>query len=376
MATMTRLIPVRASTLILIGCVALFSGMPHAASRTVSDATPVAPDSLPSLDADCIRFLDPTAVVNDEIVYTSFSEYDAALTHAVRAWSPERGFGIPFREEPPDGETVPAGTTLIVRDASVPSTPFKGVTVTWTHAPATITLNQATLPPPGATDEALATTQLAVMTHEFGHALGLGDVPPPGVTIRECATMLMKRSVDRGGGPMTAPQPGDIALYCMRWGGEICGGDRAANTIPGADSTPEPMPSTSQDAAATPRTSYFFSVVACETQPNTGITSEELTANTLPDGCARAPAGVLFNVAIDGGSGYSMLTSGQGEFAVFLPEDGSASISLPQSGEDLFPSLVGFRPVISELTISTNDPACDAPPSSVCHAAFVLVSST
>ena len=42
-----------------------------------------------------------------------------------------------------------------------------------------------------------------MVTHETGHALGLGDVPTPGVNIRECANMLMKRSVDKGGGHFT-----------------------------------------------------------------------------------------------------------------------------------------------------------------------------
>jgi hypothetical protein len=264
----------------------------------------------------------------------------------------------------------------VVRDASVPSTIFKGVTVTWTNAPATITLNRSTLPAPDTSDTAQITTLRAVVTHEFGHALGLGDVPPPGVTIRECANMLMKRSVDRGGGPMTAPQPGDVALYCMHWGGVICGEDTAEAVIPIASPNLETTRPATPAAVASSSVPYFFAVLACEARLVTAITSEDLHEDALPAGCARAPAGVLFNVTVTDGSSYSMLTSGQGEFAVLLPDGGSARVSLPRSGEDLFPSLVGFRPVIPDLNISTTDPACAAAPSPACHTVFVLVSSS
>ena len=74
----------------------------------------------------------------------------------------------------------------------------------------------------------------AVVTHETRHVLGLGDVPAPGVNIRECANMLMKRSVDKGGGHFTEPQPADVALYCMRWGGTICGNHPTLTVTPDA----------------------------------------------------------------------------------------------------------------------------------------------
>ncbi len=372
---MTRLLTTFVGALLLIVGAALLSVVSLAASNAPIDATPVTARPLPSLDADCIRFLDPPAVMDGEIVYTSFSSYEAAVAHAVAAWSPALGFSVPLHEAAPNGDAIPSRATLIVRDARVPSTPFKGVTVTWTNAPATITLNQATLPPPDASDVADVTTLLAVMTHEFGHALGLGDVPPPGVTIRECANMLMKRSVDRGGGPMTAPQPGDIALYCLRWGGEICGESLPAITLPAATPRLEQTPSALPDMAEPPPVPYFFSVVACETRPSAIITSENAQANALPEGCVRAPAGVLFNVAVEDGSSYSMLTSGKGEFAILLPEGSSAEVTLPRSGDDLFPSLVGFRPATPDLRISATDPACTAQPTSTCHAVFVLVSN-
>ena len=109
-----------------------------------------------SLDPACIRFDDPNAVVNGEIVYAGFTAYEAGLDHAVDAWSPARGFAIAFREATPAGDAVPEEANLIYRDVEIPGSAFKGVTVTWTHAPATITLNRSTLPPPETTDPVAA----------------------------------------------------------------------------------------------------------------------------------------------------------------------------------------------------------------------------
>jgi hypothetical protein len=193
--------------------------------------------AVPSLDPDCVRFDDPTAVVNGEIVFAGYTAYRFALDHAVAAWSPERGFAVPFREAVPTDATVPPEANLIYRDVRIPGSGFKGVTVTWSHAPATVTLNLAALPPPETADPRDQERLLAVVTHETGHALGLGDVPTPGVNIRECANMLMKRSVDKGGGAFTEPQPGDIALYCMRWSAPICGN----RPLPSVSPNPAPI---------------------------------------------------------------------------------------------------------------------------------------
>src|SRR5215212_3285378 len=200
---------------------------------TGARATQAAPPSR-SLDPACIRFIDPNAVVNGEIVYAGFTAYEVGLDHAVDAWSPARGFAIAFREAVPAGDTVPEEANLIYRDVEIPGSAFKGVTVTWAHAPATVTLNRSMLPPPQTIDPLEQEMIRAVVTHETGHALGLGDVPTPGVNIRECANMLMKRSVDKGGGRFTEPQPADVALYCMRWGGTVCGED------PRLIATPDP----------------------------------------------------------------------------------------------------------------------------------------
>ena len=138
------------------------------------------------LDVDCVRFLDPNAVFDGEIVYADYTAYGVALDHAIDAWSPQRGFAIPFRRAAAGGKAVSPEATLIFRDVNIPGSAFKGVTATWSDAPTTITLNLDTLPPPDASDAGERERLLAVMTHETGHALGLGDVPSPGVTIREC----------------------------------------------------------------------------------------------------------------------------------------------------------------------------------------------
>ena len=114
-------------------------------------ATQTAPLSR-SLDPACIRFDDPNAVVNGEIVHAEFTAYDFGLEHAVGAWSPARGFAIAFREATPSGDAVPEEANLIYRDVEIPGSAFKGVTATWAHAPATVTLNRSMLPPPETTD--------------------------------------------------------------------------------------------------------------------------------------------------------------------------------------------------------------------------------
>jgi hypothetical protein len=339
-------------------------------------ATPTAP-AAPSVDPACIRFLDPPAVVHGEVVYTDFTAYDAALDHAVAAWSPARGFAVAWREAAPTGDAVPADATLIYRDATIPGAAFKGVTVTWADAPATITLNRAFLPPPGATDPLDQDLIRAVMTHETGHALGLGDVPAPGVTIRECANMLMKRSVDKAGGRLTEPQAADIALYCLRWGGAICQSVGAPPVAPGPPSTLAPEAPGTSPVPPTPEpvTTYRYIVVTCE-QPPAGTITPAQVANddrspAADRDCVRAPAGVLFHLRWETGASASALTDRHGEFTVARPDGVGVDVAMPEGRSGWFPSLVGYQPLQSVDRLPPRDPACA--PGTECKRVYVLV---
>ncbi len=338
--------------------------------------------SLPSLDPSCVRFDDPNAVANGEIVYAGFTAYERGLDHALAAWSPDRGFAIALREAAPTGDAVPEEANLIYRDVSIPGSAFKGVTVTWSDAPATITFNLAGLPSPETTDPLEQELIRAVVTHETGHALGLGDVPAPGVNIRECANMLMKRSVDKGGGHITEPQPGDITLYCMRWGGTICGADPRPIFIPNsAQGTPlEPHAVASPGAAVEPGrplVTYRYYVVKCEQFPAADITPEQVESDTLPTDsqreCVRAPAGVLFHVHRDDGSGEVVLTDRWGEFVFQKPEGIGVEVDMPAGGNGRFPSLIGYQPVEVFDSIPANDPACLPGTAGPCKRVYVLV---
>jgi hypothetical protein len=332
------------------------------------------------VDPSCIRFDDPNAVLNGEIVYAGFTTYERGLDHALAAWSPDRGFTVAFREAVPASDAVPEEANLIYRDAMIPGTAFKGVTVTWTHAPATITLNRATLPSPETTDPVEQELIRTVVTHETGHALGLGDVPAPGVNIRECANMLMKRSVDKGGGRFTGPQPGDIALYCMRWGGAICGDDPPPTITPDPARTLEPHAVASPEAATTvdqPVTTYRYLVVKCEQLPAANITPDQVeSGNLLTDTqreCVRAPAGVLFHIHHDDGRGEVMLTDRWGEFAFQKPEGIGVDVDMPGGGNGRFPSLIGYQPVEVFDRIPASDPDCLAGAPEACKRVYVLV---
>jgi hypothetical protein len=343
-------------------------------------ATLTAP-SLPSLDPSCIRFDDPNAVVNGEIVYAGFTAYEAGLDHAIDAWSPARGFAVAFREAISAGDAVPEEANLIYRDVEIPGSAFKGVTVTWTHAPATITLNRSTLPPPETTDPLQQELIQVVVTHETGHALGLGDVPTPGVNIRECANMLMKRSVDKGGGHFTEPQPADIALYCMRWGGTICGDDPRPIVTPDADQglalEPHAVASPAPPVESQPTTAYRYLVVTCEWLPEEVITPDQVERDGLPtdsgSGCIRAPAGVLFHVHRDDGSGQILLTDRHGEFAFQKPDGIGVEIDMPEGANGRFPSLLGYQPVKVFDRIPANDLACLPATTELCKRVYVLV---
>jgi hypothetical protein len=357
--------PVARSLLIVLCLLTL--GLASAAAKQVTTPSPSR-----SLDPACIRFIDPTTVMDGEIVYAGFTAYEDGLAHAVAAWSPARGFAIPFREAPGAGDAVPADATLIYRDVRIPGAGFKGVTVTWTNAPATVTLNRDALPSPDTADPIEKELIQAVMTHETGHALGLGDVPSPGVNIRECATMLMKRSVDKGGGHITEPRAGDIALYCMRWGGAIC----ADQPPPAIDADPDARPMLDpQPPVDEPFRIYRYLAVTCDRLPTGEITPwqierDEALADSVA-GCVRAPAGVLFHVRFDDGASDMALTDRHGEFRFQKPDGQAADVGIPQGGAGRFPSLLGFQPVNPIDRIEADDRSCAG--GEVCERVYVLV---
>ena len=343
-------------------------------------ATQFAPSPGP-LDPACIRFDDPNAVVNGEIVYAGFTAYEPALDHAVAAWSPARGFAVTFREATPAGDAVPEEANLIYRDAEIPGSALKGVTVTWAHAPATITLNRSTLPPPETTDPLEQELIRAVVTHETGHALGLGDVPTPGVNIRECATMLMKRSVDKGGGRITEPQPADIALYCMRWGGTICGTQAAPigtpNPAQGLELEPHGVASPDPAVMGQSSSTYRYLVVTCARIPERVVTADQIESDDplteSGSGCVRAPAGVLFDVHRTDGSSEVAVTDRFGEFAFLKPDGIGVEVDMPQGVNGRFPSLLGYQPLDIFDRIPADDPACPPGTTEVCKRVYVLV---
>lgn len=360
--------PIVLQLLLLVQLLSVLS----ANTRTTFAAAQSSP--LPALDPDCIRFVEPSAAANGDIAFVGFTSHVDAMHHAVAVWSPEQGFGIPFRELASDDDAIPPGATLIYRDAAIPGSTFKGVTVTWSKAPSTITLNLATMPPAGSTDAHDQQVILSVMAHETGHALGLGDVPAPGVTIRECANMLMKRSVDKGGGAFIAPQVGDIALYCQRWGGPICGQDATTSTPAAAENAGSALPPLDlSESGANGAVPYRFFVVTCGSLPPNAVTPAHVASDTMMAGCGRAPAGVLFEVQRDDGASFAMLTNGQGEFEIRLPDGVMADVAMDRGGEGRFPSLVGFQPVADGFRITGNDPGCATNNARRCEVVYLLV---
>ena len=334
-----------------------------------------APSAQP-LDPDCVQFHDPTAVSAGEVVYVGFTAYGAGLDHAVDAWAPERGFAVPFREVAPTGIAIPPEAHLVYRDATIPGAGFKGVTVAWSHAPVTITLNLATLPNPTTTDPQEQDLIKSVVTHETGHALGLGDVPRPGVRIQECAHMLMKRSAEKGG-TFIVPQPADIALYCMRWGGGVCGEDPPPTITPGPgpEATPALAPTPTPDPGR-PTVTYRYFVVTCQQPPADAITPAQVESGALPAdppyACARAPVGVLLRVEGDGFS-EGVMTDERGELSFGKPDGVEVRIDIPETAKGQYESLPGYEPADPDHTIPASDPDCLPGATTECKRVYVLV---
>ncbi|MCC2626761.1 MAG: hypothetical protein K0S14_411, partial [Thermomicrobiales bacterium] len=70
--------------------------------------------------------------------------------------------------------------------------------------------------------------------------------------------------------------------------------------------------------AGQPTTTYRYLVVTCERFPEGVITTDQVESDDLPadsgSRCVRAPAGVLFHVHRDDGSGEIVLTDRHGKF--------------------------------------------------------------
>jgi hypothetical protein len=89
--------------------------------------------------------------------------------------------------------------------------------------------------------------------------------------------------------------------------------------------------------------------------------------------CIRAPAGVLFHVHRDDGSGEVVLTDRHGEF-VFQKLDGvGVEVDMPEGANGRFPSLLGYQPIEVIDRIPANDPTCVPGTAQVCKRAYVLV---
>ena len=199
--------------------------------------------------------------------------------------------------------------------------------------------------------------------------------------------MLMKRSVDKGGGAFTEPQPGDIALYCMRWSAPICGN----RLLPSVSPNPAPVaPPGPHPAVAPPlapgldpvrsTATYRYFVVTCDQLPADAVTPAQVEGNALPDEppqeCARAPVGVLFRVLRDDGTAEAVLTDENGEFAFQKPDGVGAEVRMPGGAKDTFPPLVGYQPADPVQRIPATDPDCPSGTAAACKRSYVLVPSS
>ena len=89
--------------------------------------------------------------------------------------------------------------------------------------------------------------------------------------------------------------------------------------------------------------------------------------------CVRAPAGVLFHVHRDDGSGEVVLTDRHGELAFQKPDGVGVEVDMPQGVNGRFPSLLGYQPVDVFDRIPANDPSCVRGTTEVCKRVYVLV---
>jgi hypothetical protein len=193
--------------------------------------------------------------------------------------------------------------------------------------------------------------------------------------------MLMKRSVDKGGGRFTEPQPADIALYCMRWGGSICGDDLRSIATPepgrGLELEPHIVASPALLVRSQTTTPYRYLVVTCESIPGDVITPDQVESDSLlaesESGCVRAPAGILFHIHLSDGATELALTGRDGEFVFQKPDGIGVEVDMPEGAYGRFPSLLGYQPLDVFDRIPADVPDCERGTPETCTRVYVLV---
>jgi hypothetical protein len=126
-----------------------------------------------------------------------------------------------------------------------------------------------------------------------------------------------------------------------------------------------------------PTTTYRYLVVTCERFPEEVITPDQIESDSLPTDsasrCIRAPAGVLFHVHRDDGSGEVVLTDRHGEFVFQKPDGVGVEVDMPEGANGRFPSLLGYQPVEVFDRLPANDPSCPPGTAEICKRVYVLV---
>ena len=224
--------------------------------------------------------------------------------------------------------------------------------MTWANAPSTITLNRSTLPPPETTDPLQQELIRAVVTHETGHALGLGRAHArrQHSRMREHAHEAECR---QGRGTLHRAATGRCRplLHAVGWNHlrQSSDADHHARRAPRAGLRAARHGAASPARRGPAHDRVSLSGRTCERIPQEVITPEQVESDSLPTDpgsfCVRAPAGVLFHVHLGDGVTELALTDGHGEFAFRKPDSVGVEVDMPEGVNGRFPSLLGYQPV-------------------------------